>query len=199
MNGSKVAARSDSEQAATDEIVERQQDLIRELYDLLTAYGPTWYTEEMDSRLRKTLAMCTSVTQASAPLVTIEQTRNSNRSISHAFFGDRFEPFVRDTLGCAGWSPQNSFAKIAMVPQTNQFALGGPAIPALKSSKMRIEQLRTMRKLLWERFENNPTEIQLAAELRIIDDLIADCSEKRNHRDDEMAQSGPRRRLHLCV
>jgi hypothetical protein len=72
-------------------------------------------------------------------------------------------------------------------------------IPASKSSKMRIEELRTKRKPLWKRFESNPTEIQLDAELRIIDDLIADGSEKRNHRDDEMARSGPRRGLRLCM
>jgi len=52
-------------------------------------------------------------------------------------------------------------------------------IPAAQSLKMRIEELRTLRKPLWERFEKNPTEIQLAAKLRIIDDLIADCNEKR--------------------
>jgi len=52
-------------------------------------------------------------------------------------------------------------------------------IPAAQSLKMRIEELRALRKPLWEQFENNPTEIQLAAKLRIIDDLIADCNEKR--------------------
>ena len=52
-------------------------------------------------------------------------------------------------------------------------------IPASQSLKMRIEELRTLRKPLWERFESNPTEIQLAVKLRIIDDLIADCNEKR--------------------
>jgi len=31
---------------------------------------------------------------------------------------------------------------------------------------------------LWERFENNPNEVQLAARLKIIDDLIAECSEQ---------------------
>ena len=60
MNRSKAAVGSDSEQVATDEIVERQQELIRELYDLLTTYGPTWYTEEIDSRVSETLAMSTS-------------------------------------------------------------------------------------------------------------------------------------------
>jgi hypothetical protein len=63
-------------------------------------------------------------------------------------------------------------------------------ILAPKSLKTRMEELRAKRKSLWERFESNPNEIQLAAELRIIDDLIADCNEKRNYRSDEMAQSG---------
>jgi hypothetical protein len=186
MNKSKAAAKSDSERVATGEIVERQQDLIRELHELLTTYGPTWYTEEMDSRLSETLAMCTPVTQARAKLVTIEKTRNSNRSIHHTLCGDRFEACVRDTLGCAGWSPLSSLAKTAPGPLANLLNLGGPVIPASKSLKMRIEELRTKRKALWERFENNPTEIQLAAELRIIDDLIATCNEKRNQRDDEI-------------
>jgi hypothetical protein len=61
--------------------------------------------------------------------------------------------------------------------------------PTLQSLNMRMKELRTKRKPLWERFESNPAEIQLAAELRIIDDLIADCNEKRNHCDDETAKS----------
>jgi hypothetical protein len=199
LNRSKAAARSDSEQVATDELVERQQDLIRELHELLTTYAPTWYTEETDSRLSETLSMCTYVTQARATLVTMEQRRNSNRFVNHDLCGDRFEACVRDTLGCAGWSPLSSLAKTATVPRAYQLNIGGPVIPASKSPKMRIEELRTKRKALWERFENNPTEIQLAAELRIIDDLIADCNVKRNYRDDEMAQSGPRRGLRLCI
>jgi hypothetical protein len=60
MSTSKAAARSDSGQMATREILERQQELMRELHALLTNYGPTWYTEEIDSRLSETLAMSTS-------------------------------------------------------------------------------------------------------------------------------------------
>lgn len=63
-------------------------------------------------------------------------------------------------------------------------------IPASKSPKIRMAELRTKRKSLWEQFENNPNEIQLAAELRITDDLIADCNEKRNHRGDDIAPRG---------
>ena len=184
MNRIKPVRRSDSEQVATDEMVERQQDLIRELHELLTAYGPTWYTEEIDSRLRETLAMCTSMRQAHATLVKIEQTRNSNRFMNHTLCGERFEVCVRDTLGLAGWSPLSSLANTATGPLASQLTLESLGIPASKSQKMRIEELRTMRKPLWERFEKNPTEIQLAADLRIIDDLIADCNEKRNHYDE---------------
>jgi hypothetical protein len=46
--------------------------------------------------------------------------------------------------------------------------------------------LREERKPLWERFESHPHEIELAVKLRIIDDLIAEYNEKRDHRDDEM-------------
>jgi len=62
-----------------------------------------------------------------------------------------------------------------------------------------MKELRTKRKPLWERFESNPTEIQLAAELRIIDDLIADCNEKRNHRNDETVYGHGRRPLAVSV
>jgi hypothetical protein len=190
MNSSKPATRSDSEEEATDEIVERQQDLILELHELLTAYGPTWYTEEIDLRLRETLALCTSITQAHATLLTIEQTRNSNRVMNYTHCGDQFEACVRDTLGWAGSSPLNSLANTATGPLASQLTLGSLGIPASKSPNMRIKELRKMRKPLWERFEKNPTEIQLAADLRIIDDLIADCNEKRNHCD-EIVQSRP--------
>ena len=63
-------------------------------------------------------------------------------------------------------------------------------VPGSKLPKMRIKELRAEREPLWERFESNPHEIELAAELRIIDDLIADCNEKRDHRDDESVKSG---------
>jgi len=142
VNASKPVTRSNSEQVATDALLERQQELIRELHELLTTYGPVWYTAEIDARLSEALAMSTPA-------------RN------------------RDA------SPR--------------------LITASKSLGTRMQELRTKRKSLWERFESNPNEIQLAAELRIIDDLIADCNERRNHRDDEMAQSSPRRGLRLCI
>jgi hypothetical protein len=190
---SEAAARSDSEHVAPEEIVERQQDLLRELQELLTAYGPAWYTEELDSRLSETLALCTSVTQSHATLVTIEQTRISNGFMNRPLCGERIEVCVRDTLGLAGWSLLSSLANIAAGPPANQLTLGSLGIPASKSPNMRIKELRKMRKPLWERFEKNPAEIQLAADLRIIDDLIAACNEKRNNRD-ETAQLWPQLR-----
>jgi hypothetical protein len=190
---SKAAAGSDSEQVATDEIVQRQQDLLRELHELLTAYGPTWYTEELDSRLSETLAKCTSVTQSRATLITMEQTRISNGFMNHPLCGERIEGHVRDTLGLADWSLLSSLANTTTGSPADQLTLGSLGIPASKSPSMRINELRKMRKPLWERFEKNPAEIQLAADLRIIDDLIADCNEKKN-RCDETAQLWPQLR-----
>ena len=60
MHVRKAATTSNSEQAATRTILERQQELILELHDLLTSFGPSWYTREIDTRLNKTLAMSRS-------------------------------------------------------------------------------------------------------------------------------------------
>jgi hypothetical protein len=51
-------------------------------------------------------------------------------------------------------------------------------VPASKSPKTRIKELRAKRKPLWERFESHPHEIELAAELKVIDDLIAKYNEQ---------------------
>jgi hypothetical protein len=60
MSTSKATAKSDSKQVATIPVLEKQQELIRELHDLLTRYAPTWYKEELDTRLSESLAMSTS-------------------------------------------------------------------------------------------------------------------------------------------
>jgi len=60
MNTSKATAKSDSKQVSTVPVLEKQQELMRELHDLLTRYAPTWYKEELDTRLSETLAMSTS-------------------------------------------------------------------------------------------------------------------------------------------
>ena len=57
MHVRKAATTSNSEQAAIRAILERQQELILELHALLTSFGPTWYTREIDTRLSKALAM----------------------------------------------------------------------------------------------------------------------------------------------
>jgi hypothetical protein len=56
MNTSKATAKSDSKQVSTVPELEKQQELMRELYDQLTRYAPTWYTEDMDTRLAEATA-----------------------------------------------------------------------------------------------------------------------------------------------
>jgi hypothetical protein len=53
-----------------------------------------------------------------------------------------------------------------------------PVLIATDSEAIRIQELRDKRKLLWERFENNPKEIRLALELKSIDDQIAEYSQQ---------------------
>jgi hypothetical protein len=72
-------------------------------------------------------------------------------------------------------------------------------VPGSTLSKMRIKELRAERETLWERFESHPHEIELAAELRIIDDLIADCNETRDHRDHETVKSSHQHRAASAV
>ena len=48
--------KSASKRASIHVIWEMQQELLRELGDLLDAYGPTWYTEELATRLNKIIA-----------------------------------------------------------------------------------------------------------------------------------------------
>jgi len=66
MNARKVRARSVSEQKATNVILKSQQKLIGELHELLSNWGPNWYTDEIDSRLTKMLAL-SSRTRSRAP------------------------------------------------------------------------------------------------------------------------------------
>jgi hypothetical protein len=39
------------------QVVEELVELIRDLQELLESYAPTWYTEELDTRVRETLTM----------------------------------------------------------------------------------------------------------------------------------------------
>ena len=40
-----------SKEVAIVAVLEKQQELLRELHNQLTLYAPAWYTEEMDTRL----------------------------------------------------------------------------------------------------------------------------------------------------
>jgi hypothetical protein len=60
MNTSKAKTKSDSQQMAIMAVLEMQRNLIREMRDLLTSYAPPWYTEEMDTRVSKALAIPTA-------------------------------------------------------------------------------------------------------------------------------------------
>ena len=39
-----------------------------------------------------------------------------------------------------------------------------------------MQELLGRRKPLWQRFENSPNDIELALELKLIDDQIAECN-----------------------
>ena len=56
MNTSKHETKTASERVDKDARLRQQREIIRDLHELLKSYGPPWYTEEMDSRLRKTLS-----------------------------------------------------------------------------------------------------------------------------------------------
>ena len=60
---------------------------------------------------------------------------------------------------------------------------------ARNSQKIRLQELRSERKPLWERFEENPNETDLALELKIIDDQIAECSQQIQQCNTVLVQS----------
>jgi hypothetical protein len=51
MDTEKAMTESDSKEGATVAVLEKQQELLRDLHDLLTHYAPTWYPEDLDTRL----------------------------------------------------------------------------------------------------------------------------------------------------
>ena len=57
METNKVSAISEAGPIPSVAAWEKQQKLIRELHNLLTSYGPTWYSEEIDIRLSEALAV----------------------------------------------------------------------------------------------------------------------------------------------
>ena len=56
MNISEVMTKPVSEEVATVAVLEKQLELLRDLHNLMTLYAPTWYTEEMDTRLAEITA-----------------------------------------------------------------------------------------------------------------------------------------------
>jgi len=56
MNISEVMTKPVSKEVATDAVLEKQQELLRDLHNLMTLYALTWYTEEMDTRLAASTA-----------------------------------------------------------------------------------------------------------------------------------------------
>ena len=61
MDASKAMTKSASKRVSIHEIWEKQQELIRELHDLLRSYAPPWYTEELETRLCEGLAVSKSL------------------------------------------------------------------------------------------------------------------------------------------
>jgi hypothetical protein len=57
MNGGKAMTKTTSKRASIHAIWEKQQELLRELRDILDAYGPPWYKEELATRLNKIIVM----------------------------------------------------------------------------------------------------------------------------------------------
>lgn len=52
----------------------------------------------------------------------------------------------------------------------------------LDVQKRKVEGLKARRKPLFERYEKNPSEIQLVLEIKCIDDEIAACREQMRHK-----------------
>jgi hypothetical protein len=55
---------------------------------------------------------------------------------------------------------------------------GKTTAPAPDSQDIMLQELKDKRKPLQKRFEDNPNEIHLALELKIIDDQIAECNQQ---------------------
>jgi hypothetical protein len=55
-----AGVRSDPGQATIVPVLQKQQELLRELHDLLTAYAPPWFAEDLHTRLTQALAIVSS-------------------------------------------------------------------------------------------------------------------------------------------
>jgi hypothetical protein len=51
-------------------------------------------------------------------------------------------------------------------------------LPAPDSQTIRLQELTSQRKPLFEQFKSNPKDTHLALELKIIDDQIAECNQQ---------------------
>jgi hypothetical protein len=51
------------------------------------------------------------------------------------------------------------------------------------SEEIKRQDLRVLRKSLWKRFEDNPSQIHLAAKLKIIDDQLAQRNKQVDYHD----------------
>jgi hypothetical protein len=57
------------------------------------------------------------------------------------------------------------------------------------SEELRLQDLRAQRKFLWKRFEENPSEIHLAAQLKSIDDQIAQPYQQNDEQGNKLDDS----------
>jgi hypothetical protein len=57
------------------------------------------------------------------------------------------------------------------------------------SEELRLQGLRAERRTLWKRFESNPSEVHLAAKLKIIDDQIAQPYQQSDHDENKLDDS----------
>jgi hypothetical protein len=60
MASGNLDAGPDSKRLGPQHVLDAMAELLRDLHKLLESYAPTWYTEDVDRRIRETLAMLTS-------------------------------------------------------------------------------------------------------------------------------------------
>ena len=51
-----LGARRARTRLTPEQVAEELAELIRDLHELLKSYAPSWYTEDLDNRIRNTLA-----------------------------------------------------------------------------------------------------------------------------------------------
>jgi hypothetical protein len=56
MNSGSLGAGRARTPSTPEQIAEELAELIRDLHELLESYAPSWYTEDLDTRVRDTLA-----------------------------------------------------------------------------------------------------------------------------------------------